>query len=82
MNILRRVPSAVLWLVHVPSAALDALRTEAAARGVSPARLVISPYTTLEPAGEFHIRIVLTGGGHSYALGIVYRRRTVRERCV
>ncbi|KAK3277031.1 hypothetical protein CYMTET_14937, partial [Cymbomonas tetramitiformis] len=47
MAVLRACPHAVLWLVHVPAAALSPLRDEAMARGVAPHRIVTSPWTTL-----------------------------------
>jgi hypothetical protein len=46
-GVLRATPSALLWLVGVPEAALEALRAEMTARGIAPARLLTSPLTTL-----------------------------------
>jgi tetratricopeptide (TPR) repeat protein len=44
MKILLRVPRAVLWFGGLSSAANRNLRTEAAARGVDPSRLVFAPF--------------------------------------
>jgi protein O-GlcNAc transferase len=41
-NILRRVPSAVLWLLRFPPFGEARLRAEAAKRGVAPERLIFS----------------------------------------
>ena len=46
-GVLRATPSALLWLVGVPEAALEALRAEMTARGIAPGRLLTSPFTTL-----------------------------------
>lgn len=43
MTILRRVPGSVLWLLQDNAAVADNLRREAAARGVSPERLIFAP---------------------------------------
>lgn len=43
MRLLARVPESVLWLFEANSTVTDNLRREAAARGVSPARLVFAP---------------------------------------
>jgi predicted O-linked N-acetylglucosamine transferase (SPINDLY family) len=43
MRLLRRIPRSVLWLQQINQAATAALRREAAARGVDPARLVFAP---------------------------------------
>ena len=52
MNILRRVPGSVLWLLKMPAAAAANLRAEAAARGVAPERVVFG-----EPLPhELHLR--------------------------
>ena len=40
MNILRRAPGSVLWLLKMPAGAVAHLRNEAAARGIAPERLV------------------------------------------
>lgn len=42
MDILERVPGAVLWLLRSNDAAVDNLRREAEARGIDPARLVFA----------------------------------------
>lgn len=48
MSILRRVPSSVLWLLGDNPWAQENLRTEAAARGVDPQRLVFAPRVSPE----------------------------------
>eukprot|EP00899_Mesostigma_viride_P008781 jgi/Mesvir1/17904/Mv12972-RA.2 len=40
MNILRRVPDSVLWLLRMPPAAAPNLANEAASRGVAPTRII------------------------------------------
>ena len=52
MNILRRAPGSVLWLLKMPAGAVAHLRNEAAARGIAPERLVFG-----EPLPhELHLR--------------------------
>jgi len=43
MRLLKQVPGSVLWLLGEPTQAADALRREAQARGMDPARLVFAP---------------------------------------
>jgi protein O-GlcNAc transferase len=45
MRILRQVPDAVLWLQAAEAVTQDNLRREAAARGVTPERLIFAPRT-------------------------------------
>lgn len=42
MNILRRVPNAVLWLLRLPDEAEAHLHSEAARRGIDPQRIVFT----------------------------------------
>lgn len=48
MNILRRVPGSVLWLLGDNAWAQENLQTEAAARGVDPQRLIFAPRVSPE----------------------------------
>lgn len=43
MNILKRVPNSVLWLLEYPADAKANLFKEASLRGVDPARIVFTP---------------------------------------
>ena len=45
MNILKRVPNSVLWILEYPLDAKENLLREAAARGVDPARILMTPKT-------------------------------------
>jgi protein O-GlcNAc transferase len=49
MNILKRVPNSVLWLLEYPADAMTNLFKEASMRGVSPARIV---FTAKAPKNE------------------------------
>jgi predicted O-linked N-acetylglucosamine transferase (SPINDLY family) len=48
MNILRRVPASVLWLLGDNQWSMENLRKEAAARGVDPQRLIFAPRVSPE----------------------------------
>lgn len=52
MNILRRVPGSVLWLVSRNGSSQENLRREAAARGIDPGRMV---FATRVPRVEDHL---------------------------
>ena len=43
MNILKRVPDSILWLLEYPADAKDNLFKEAANRGVDPSRILFTP---------------------------------------
>jgi protein O-GlcNAc transferase len=43
MNILRRVPNSVLWLLEYPADAKDNLWKEAEARGIERGRIIFTP---------------------------------------
>lgn len=43
MNILKRVPDSVLWLLEYPADAKDNLKKEAVKRGVDPDRIIVTP---------------------------------------
>ena len=47
MRLLGRVPGSVLWLAAFNPTAQDNLRREAAARGIDPARLIVSPVVSI-----------------------------------
>ncbi|HUJ85520.1 MAG TPA: tetratricopeptide repeat protein [Burkholderiales bacterium] len=48
LRVLGQVPRAVLWLNSMPAVGASNLRSEAAARGVDPARLVFAPFDPRE----------------------------------
>ncbi|MFZ1908023.1 MAG: tetratricopeptide repeat protein [Burkholderiales bacterium] len=48
LGVLAHVPRAVLWLNAMPTAAVENLRRESAARGVSPERLKFAPFDARE----------------------------------
>jgi protein O-GlcNAc transferase len=43
MNILKRVPDSVLWLLEYPKDAKENLLEEAKKRGVDPSRIIVTP---------------------------------------
>jgi len=42
MNIMRRVPGSVLWLLRLPREAEANIRKETAKRGIDPSRIIMS----------------------------------------
>ncbi len=48
LSVLAQVPRAVLWLNAMPTAAVENLRRESAARGISPERLIFAPFDARE----------------------------------